>query len=456
MNSPTRDSAFKKVKIEDNITTFPKDSPPIEIIKKYIEQYIEKGSINECIINLCIISLGMGLLEIPQKAEYLGLFIIPIIIIIYGVINYWTFIVLTDAARKYKVNKYEDLIAAMFNPYFTKFFVIMMFLGLLGSIIFFQVMLYKFFGGIYNEIFSYGFVNMDIFSRGSFWTERETRLIVCYSTAIFILVPLCLFKTFSQLRFITAFGVFAVFLVIFIVVIQFPGFYYYNIFERRMRINYLDYSQGFAHDLKFISSFYTIIYAYECHAGIFPVISSLSDPTKERVNYVLKTSSIINTVSYIIITLTGYLSQPSHTPEIILEREKISDSDYLKTISLFLFSFTIIAKIGALFNCLRGLLLNAMKFDLDNYPNGINFILIIFVFSFTTFAASTFQNISDYISLINTFYGLLIAVVMPAIIYIKCNDKPFYKKYFAFVFILIICLIGFFTVYFTLKKIFRF
>ena len=264
MNSPTRDIAFKKVKIEDNITTFPKDSPPIEIIKRYLEIYIEKGSINECIINLCIISLGMGLLELPQKAEYLGLFITPILIAIYGVINYWTFMVLTDAARKYKVNKYEDLIAAMFNPFFTKFFIIVMFLGLLGSIIFFQVMLYKFFGGIYNEIFSYGFVNMDIFSKGSFWSERETRLIVCYSTAIFILIPLCLFKSFSQLRFITAFGVFAVFLVIFIVVIQFPGFYYNNIFERRMRINYLDFSQGFAHDLKFIAAISTIIYAYEC------------------------------------------------------------------------------------------------------------------------------------------------------------------------------------------------
>ena len=200
----------------------------------------------------------------------------------------------------------------------------------------------------------------------------------------------------------------------------------------------------------------TILYAYECHAGIFPVISSLSEPTKERVNSVLKTSSIINTVSYIIITLVGYLSQPSHTPEIILEREKISDSDYLMTLALILFSFTIMAKIGALFNCLRGLLLNAMKFDLDNYPNGINFILILFVFSFTTFVAATFQNISDYISLFNTFYRILIAVVIPAIIYIKSNDKPFYKKYFAFVFILIICLIGFFTVYFTLKKIFRF
>ena len=62
MNSPTRDIAFRKVKIEDNITTFPKDSPPIEIIKRYLEIYIEKGSINECIINLSIISLGMGLL----------------------------------------------------------------------------------------------------------------------------------------------------------------------------------------------------------------------------------------------------------------------------------------------------------------------------------------------------------------------------------------------------------
>ena len=97
-----------------------------------------------------------------------------------------------------------------------------------------------------------------------------------------------------------------------------------------------------------------------------------------------------------------------------------------------------------------------MKYDLDNYPTSVNLILIFIVFSFTTFIAATFQNISDYISLISSFYGLFIAVVMPGIIYIKSNDKPGYKKFFAFIFIVMFCLIGSITVYFTLKKIFQF
>ena len=218
----------------------------------------------------------------------------------------------------------------------------------------------------------------------------------------------------------------------------------------------MDFRPGFDHDLKFITSISTIIYAYECHAGIFPVMSSLSNPTEERVNSVFKRATFINAISYVIITLAGYLSQPSHTPDLILEREKISDSDYLMTLGLILFSLTIMTKIGALFNCLRSLILNALKYDLDNYPTSVNIVLILIVFSFTTFIAATFQNISDYISLISSFYGLFIAVVMPGVIYIKSNNVSFYRKYFAFVFILIFCMIGTFTIYFTLKKIFDF
>ena len=44
----------------------------------------------------------------------------------------------------------------------------------LGVIILFQVILYKFIGGIINEVFGYGFVNMEIFVglweiSGNFW-----------------------------------------------------------------------------------------------------------------------------------------------------------------------------------------------------------------------------------------------------------------------------------------------
>ena len=263
-------------------------------------------------------------------------------------------------------------------------------------------------------------------------------------------------KTFSQMRYVTTFGIFSIFLVIFIVVIQCPGFYYHNVIERRMGVNILDFRPGFGPDLKFITSISTIIYAYECHAGIFPVISGLTNPTENRVNTVFKRATIVNAISYIIITFAGYLSQPQHTPDLILEREKTDNSDYLMTLGLILFSLTIMTKIGALFNCLRSLLLNIMKYDVDNYPNTINFLLIFIVFSITTFVAAMFQNISDYISLIGSFYGLFIAVVMPGVIYMKFNDRPLYKKYYAFIFILVFCSIGTLTIYFTLKKIFLF
>ena len=187
MISPSRDSTFRQVQIEDNLILPPNYSGIVDYLKKHIE----KGSINECVINLCIISVGVGLLALPQKVQYVTLVFTPILIIICAIINYWTFTVLGNAARKYKVNKYEDIIAAMFNPCFSKFFIFVMCFGLLGVIILFQVILYKFIGGIINEVFSYGFVNMEIFSKGSFWSESHTRLIVCYSLAIFVFVPLC-------------------------------------------------------------------------------------------------------------------------------------------------------------------------------------------------------------------------------------------------------------------------
>lgn len=442
---------FQQVQIKDSITLAKESSS-----QNCFQKYIDKGSINECVINLCIISVGIGLLALPQKVQYVTLVFTPILIIFFAIINYWTFTVLGDASRKLKVNKYEDIVSALFSQRFTFFFTFVMCFGLFGVIILFQVILYKFIGGIINEIFNYGFINMEIFAKGSFWSETQTRLLVCYSIALFVFVPLCTIKTISQMRFITTFGIFSVFLIIIIVVIQCPGFFYHNVIKKKMQINIMDFTEGFGPDLKFITSLSTILYAYECHAGIFPVISGLVNPTQERVNTVFKRATIINVVSYIIITLAGYFTQPQHTPDLILEREKLDNTDYLMTLGLILFSITIMTKIGALFNCLRSLLLNFLKYDVDNYPNNVNYLLIFIVFSITTFIAAMFQNISDYISLISSFYGLFIAVVMPGLIYIKSSDAPQLNKSLALCLIIALCSIGAITIYFTLKKMFNF
>ena len=426
--------------------------------ESFCQRYIEKGSVTECVINLCIISFGIGLLALPQKVNYVTLVMTPILIVICGIINYWTFSVLGDASRKLKIYKYEDIVSALFNPYLSYFFIFVMGLGLFGVMVLFQVILYKFLGGIINEFFSYGYTNMEIFATESFWGETKVRLLVCYSIALFVLFPLCLIKTISKMRYASTFGVFSVFLIIIIVVIQCPSFYYHNVVEGKQEINFFDFGKGFGPDLKFIQSISTIIYAYECHAGIFPVISSLTNPTKSRMQKVFKNATLANVIAYIIITLAGYLSQPENTPDLVLEREKISQNDYLMTIGLCLFSITLATKISASYNCFRALILNIMKYDPTNYPNGINFIITITVLSSTTFVAAMFQNISDYISLNGSFYGLFIAVIMPGIIYIKSNSYPIYhiKNILALIFIIALCSIGALTISFTLKRIFGF
>lgn len=445
----SQEQTFQKVQILESMK---------EKEENFCQKYIEKGSVTECVINLCIISFGIGLLALPQKVNYVTLIMTPILIVICGIINYWTFTVLGDASRKLKIYKYEDIVSALFNPCLYYFFIFVMGLGLFGVIVLFQVILYKFLGGIINELFSYGFNNMEVFATESFWGETKMRLLICYSIALFVLFPLCLIKTISKMRYASTFGVFSVFLIIIIVVIQCPSFYYHNIVEGKQEINLLDFEKGFGPDLKFIQSISTIIYAYECHAGIFPVISSLTNPTKSRMQKVFKNATSANVIAYIIITLAGYLSQPENTPDLILEREKISKNDYLMTIGLCLFSITLSTKISASYNCLRALILNIMKYDPTNYPNGINFILTVIILSSTTFVAAMFQNIADYISLNGSFYGLFIAVIMPGIIYIKSNSHPIYhiKNILAIIFILTLCSIGALTIYFTLKRIFDF
>ena len=426
--------------------------------KNCFQQYMEIGSTSECVISLCIIAFGIGLLALPQRVNYLTLILTPVLIIICGIINFWTFTVLGDTSRKLKIYKYEDIVSELFNPCFSHFFTFVMAIGILGIMILYQVILYKFLGGIINELFLYGYTNMETFASESFWGEKKVRLLVCYSIAILVLIPLSLIKTISSMRFASTFGVFSVFLIIIIVVIQCPYFYYHNIVEKQQKINWSDFSVGFGPDLKFIQSISTCIFAFECHAAIFPVISSLTNPTRQRLQKVFRNATTINIIAYILITLAGYLSQPENPPDLVLEREKISSNDYLMTIGLCLFSITLSTKISASYNCFRALLLNILRYDLKNYPNSINLVLTISTLTITTFVAAMFQNISDYISLIGSFYGLFIAVIMPGIIYIKMSPNPLFslKNIIVIIFIVVLCSIGTLTIYFTLKKIFNF
>ena len=448
--------AFQKVKIIDGAFEEIREDSYKTICWKKTLGKIEPGSIIEGIFNLSIMSLGVGLLALPKRVKYMSLFMTPIIIISGGIINYWTLTILGKASRKYQITSYEKIIKLLLNEKVSYFFSIIMNINKFGRLIVFQIIIYKCLGGVINKLFSFGYKNMDNFAERSFWREKNIKILVCFLITYLILFPLCLIKTISKMRYSSAIGVFCLFLVILIILVQFPSFYYHNIHQRKNNINFLNLKYGFDRNFQFFQSISIIIYAFDCHAGLFPILSSMNRPIKIRVQKVLKNAVLIDVISCIIISLSGYLSQPFHTPEIIIEREDIYKHDILMIIGDILFICTLITKIGANYNGFRITILNLLNYDSINYPNFINLIITFFTLFSTTLIASLFKNnISDYLGLIGTFCSIITVIIMPGMIYIKGNTYSIYhkKNILTIIFMLIFSFIGLCTIFCTINKI---
>ena len=405
------------------------------------------GSMRGCIFNLCILSLGTGCLALPQKVGYMSMMATPIVIFVAGAINYWTLTILGDVARKHKLRKYEDAVSLLFNKNLSHFLGVVMVLNQAGMIILYQVIMYKLLGGVINEVFSLGYTNVENFVAQSFWSQKRIKFLVCYVITITILFPLCRLETISKMRYASTFGILSLFLLIFIVLMECPFFYKHNVTEGKQKINLMDVSPGFGKDLQFFQSISTIIYAFACHVGVFPVLNSLRNPTRKRVQKVFRRATLLDIVCYLIIGFSGYLSQPENT--------KIFKNDFLMTIGQMLFIFCLIAKICANYNGLRTTLLIQLNYDPIEYPEKVNFLITTISLGITTFIAAIFQKISDYISLIGSFCSVFIAVVMPGMIYIKDNEKKItsLNNILAIIFVVIVSGFGLLTSYSTINCI---
>ena len=244
-------------------------------------------------------------------------------------------------------------------------------------------------------------------------------------------------------------------MLIFIVLVELPFFYHHNVVNGGQKINIMDLRPGFGKEMQFLQSISTIIYAFACHVGVYPVLNSLHNPTRKRVQKVFRRATLLDIVCYLIIGYSGYLSQPQHTPDLILERDKIFKNDFFMTIGQILFIFTLIAKICANYNGLRTTLLIMYNYDPIEYPNNVNLVMTVISLGITTFIAAIFQKISDYISLIGSFCSVFIAVVMPGMIYIKDNEYSIthIKNILAMLFVITLSLFGLFTSFCTIRGI---
>ena len=412
-------------------------------IKKNIKLKFEEGSFVTSIFNLCIFSLGTGLLNIPQKIGYMSIVFGTLIIILAGLANLFTLLILSKMADKFKITKYDILVKYLFGNRASIIFNIILVLNQSGMIILYQVLIYKLLGGIINELYTFKkYENIEDFNNNSIWGNMIFRVIINYILSIFILFPLCLKKDIKKMRYISLFGLLSLFFLILIIIFECPFYIKEWNNDEILKLNYIDITKGFDKNYNFLKCFGTLFYAFSCHVGAFPVIASIRNPNIKKINKIFKYSINIDIICYLIIGFAGYFTQPINTPDIIIERKNLKNvnHDYIMILGQCCFLLTLIAKVAINYNSFRLSVLGLININSDLLSNSLNKKITFLFLIFSTLIAIFFTSVSDFVSLLGSIFSILISFVYPSLIYIKGNGYPLNNKYNILTCILVICL----------------
>ena len=468
-NKQKTETDFINIKSEGNLDAELKEDKPEEqnvkeeenenktCWQKFISQF-KTGTMVNSVFNISIISLGSGLFAIPVKVQYMTLAFAPVYVILAGIANMVSLLMISFAVDKTNIlDFYQIALKTLGKP-----FAVMINIGTIGYsyglVILFQVMVYKLLGGIINDIGGYDYESLNDFVEKSFWRKYSYKFIVCYGICLVILMPFCLKRNIGEMKLPTYIGVVSLFVVVLIIIIQSPFFidnYYDEVYKEdddSTHLNVYDLSRGADKNLNIIRPFVTLFFAYTSQNAVFPIIEAVKDRTKQKIDKVFYISSIIDCIIYILMAILGYLTQPIDTPDLIIERKSIFKKDYFMIAGRMLLTLTLLGKIAPNYNALRVSLLSSLGYDINNYSTFLNCILTIPLILISTLITVLYQKVGDYVDFLGSFASIFFCFLIPGLMYIKLNEYPRYhwknvlSVIYMVVFIILCAISGGFTV----------
>ena len=470
MSEELLDSSLKK----DN--EFIKGSSSILIEEKILkanktcfQRYLgkmETGSLRGSIFGLSSIALGTGCFSLPLRCTQIGLINGIILIIIGAIISYWTMICMEHAARKSKYNNYSLVVKDILGYKTGIFLDIAIIIDIFVVITAYLVVIYSLIGRVIYDfnIIEGNYDNFEVFEK-EIWDKNIYKFSIMYSICCIILIPLCCLRDISKMRYTSLLGIITLSYGIIVIIIESPYFYIYYLKnikkenDKNTHPNFYSLKNAFKSDLIFLQSFATIFFCFNCHIGVFPVYQTLKNNTTKRIKKVFRRSVLLNTLIYALISISGFLTSPINSPDLIIYRPNngVFTYDTAMIIAKIGIAISLTLAIGPNFNSFR---ISFYEFfgDSNSISNFQNFLLSSITMLISTLISVLFRDILTYISLLGGLIAVIICILIPGCLYVKSNDYNLshWKNIFAIFLIIILSTIGFIsaiqTILFTLEK----
>jgi amino acid permease len=254
------------------------------------------------------------------------------------------------------------------------------------------------------------------------------------------------------MSFTSIIGICALAYTILVITFQCPLFYNnfktkeYDLNNPKTHPNFFSLAPSLRADMNIFQCIATIFFCYACHIGAFPVYKSLKNPTHKRINIVYIGSLLLDFIIYFLVSVCGFLTAPIKQPSLIIYRENnnVIQNDIFMIVAKLSICVCLSMAIPPNYNSFR-ISFMTLFFGTSEISDKTNYILTISVIGISTFIGAVYNDILKFISLLGGFIGVVIAFLMPGLLYIKNNqyDLTNFRNICSLLFICSLCTIGF-------------
>ena len=408
------------------------------------------GSIRGSIFAMASLAMGTGCLTLPIRFTQIGLLGGIVFLIIAGIAGYWSLTLMIYAAKEAHCEDYSRLVKKVLGKCSGIVLDFIMVLYIFGVLISYQVIIYSLIGRVYYEFAGKDkqFKTFEDFEKAT-WNLFKYKAPIMYGVCI-ILIPICLLKDISKMRFTSMFSTISLIVVIMVILGQSPMYYkhfkehIYKKEDESTHPNFFDFRKAFDSNMYFFPSLATMFFAFTCHVGAFPVYKALVKNDTRRIFKVFRRTILLTLILYLITSISGFFTAPVNSPALIIYRPKIGKTDIIMQIGKIAICANLILACPSNYNSFR-LSLFELVFHRNDIPDKLNYLTTIPIVIVTTTIGILYSKITSYISLLGGFCSVVLIFLMPGLLFIKGTPGKYSspKKIFTICMVAILCSCGY-------------